>query len=254
MRDPIVLLPGLQADGSSWMPLLSELVHSHAITIPMGHQYHDSISSMAQLAMGQSPERFHLIGWSMGGYIALELLRTAPERLLSLTLISTTAAPESAESLPRRAVALEQARRDGLQTYQESNMDRSLFAPDAVNPDRVRPMITAANILGLDALQQQTRAIVTRPDYRACLANSTVPLLLISGKEDRVIPVAHAREMQSLRPDAGYFELPECGHCPPLEHPEVVGRLLTDWFETLCGTSDPSGGRGEQSDSLSIGQ
>lgn len=230
MTETIVLLPGLQADGRSWLPLLNELVGSHAICIPQGHQNKGSMAEMSQHALAQSPTRFHLIGWSMGGYIALEILRRAPERVATLTLIATTAAPESAASLPCRSEALKIAEQDGLAAYQANTLQRSLYKPDKIDPSRTLPLIASSQALGLGALQQQTKAIIARPDHRGTLAASTIPLMVIAGTHDQVIPVENSRAMKALRRDATYHELSDCGHCPPLEFPEKVGLLIKDWL------------------------
>lgn len=233
MSDPIVLVPGLQSDATSWMPLVGELCHTHPLSIPMGHQFAPDIAAMADSVLAQSPARFHLIGWSMGGYVAFEVLRRAPERLASLALISTTAAPESAASRVRRAEALNLARSQGIRGYQQSNLAMCLFDPHSVDPARTDPLLRASEVLGLRALEIQTAAIVDRPDSRPDLAASAVPLLILAGTDDRVIPVTHAREMHTLRPDAAYHEISECGHCPPIEKPQLVAEILTGWLNGL---------------------
>lgn len=239
MSDPLVLIPGLQSDASAWMPVLRQLGHYHALCIPMGHQFAPDLSMMTQKVLAQSPPRFHLVGWSMGGYIALDILRRAPERIASLILISTMAGPESEAARARRGEVLEIAETRGVRPYQAENLVTCLFRPEAIEPGIIEPMLAASEILGYGAFEAQIRAIMDRPDSRPDLAASIAPLLIVVGREDTIIPVSHAREIQRLRPDAAFHEIPECGHCPPLEHPELVAGILNAWlrdFETGAGS------------------
>ena len=231
MSDPLLLIPGLQSDASSWMPLLDKMRPVHPICIPSGHQYENSVSAMANTVLMQSPGRFHLVGWSMGGYIALEILRFAPERVSSLVLISTTAAPETAAARPARVRSLELARREGMRAYQETNLSNCLHTVGSVDASRMDHIIGASEALGLEAFESQIAAITTRPDSRISIANSSTPLLIIAGLEDRVIPIEEAREIHRLRRNATLHEIPECGHCPPLEQPDVVAGILSTWID-----------------------
>lgn len=233
MTDAIVLVPGLQSDASSWKPLVDRLSLHHPLCLPRGHQFQPDIGAMAASVLHQAPERFHLMGWSMGGYIAFEILRRAPDRLASLALISTTAAPENPDSLPRREEALALARETGLAGYQTANMGQCLYDPTGVDPAHIASLVDASEGLGFDALEIQTRAIIARPDSRPDLAACPVPTLILAGREDRIIPVEHAREMHRLLPSATYHELEHCGHCPPLEKPDQVAAILGNWIHAL---------------------
>ncbi|MDF0603104.1 alpha/beta fold hydrolase [Psychromarinibacter sp. C21-152] len=127
--EPVVLVPGPQAEGTSWLPLCQRIVGAHPLVVPFGHRRADTMAAMANAVLHQSPTRFHLVGWSMGGYIAFEILRRAPERLLSLTLISTTAAPESEAARQGRQETLDLASIDGMRRYQAANLEKCLLPP-----------------------------------------------------------------------------------------------------------------------------
>lgn len=230
MPDPIVLISGLQSGIASWMPLIDEMDGALPLCIPSGHQQVSTIEAMADVVLAQSPLRFHMAGWSMGGYVALDILRRAPERVLSLIMISTTAAPESRTACIARDRSLEIARREGMHRYQHDNLVKCVHAPNSLERHRLEKIVRASEALGLGAFERQTTAIRNRSDGRPVLAASTLPLLLIAGTQDPVIPVAEAREMHRLRPDATYHEIPDCGHCPPLEYPGLVAHYLGDWI------------------------
>lgn len=234
MSDAVVLVPGLQSDASSWLPFVRHLSMSRAVCLPYGHQFAQCIARMSDLVLAQSPARFHLAGWSMGGYVALDIMRRAPERLSSLALISTTAAPEEPSAATKRQETLTRAHRSGLASYQRANLAQCLFDPSATPVEMTESLVATAKRLGFGALQAQTTAIVARPDSRPDLERSRVPLFVLAGADDAIISVAHAREMHVLRPDAQYHELPNCGHCPPIEAPDTVASLYDQWLDDVA--------------------
>ncbi|TYC60666.1 alpha/beta hydrolase [Rhodobacterales bacterium] len=233
MGNSVVLIPGLQADGTSWLSLLHRLARQYPVTVPRGHQYENSVAGMSQRIVSQLPPRFHLVGWSMGGYIAFEILRRWPERLLSLTLIATTAAPEPDDARPRRLEALERARADGMRSYQTANMEKCLFYPKGADPGVIETLIQSSEALGFSALEHQTQAIMARPDSRPDLARCPCPVMIAVGRNDEIIPPEHSREMHRLLPSARYLEFENCGHCPPLECPDELFHVLSDWFQSV---------------------
>lgn len=230
MSESVVLIPGLQSDGTSWLSLYRRLAQRHPVTIPMGHQRLDSIAAMGESIIAQAPPRFHLVGWSMGGYVAFELLRRWPERLLSLTLIATTAEPESLQALARRQEALALARQQGVRAYQAANLQNCLYDPATVDAETLEAILQSSEALGVTALEVQTAAIIGRPDSRPDLARCPCPVLIITGENDNIIAPEKSRDMHAILPRARFLELEQCGHCPPLEQPDRLFRILGDWF------------------------
>jgi len=231
MTDPVVLIPGLQADGSSWAPILPRLMQRHPVCIPYGHQYRTSIAGMADSVLAQVPARFHLVGWSMGGYIALEILRRRPAGLGGLALVGTTDAPETPDAHGRRQAALDAVRNANLRRYQSENLRACIHDPASVAHDVSERLIEAAEALGAAALVAQVEAVATRPDSRGVLAASCCPLLIVTGREDRIIPAAESRRMHRETPGSTLHEIGECGHCPPLERGESFASVLIDWLD-----------------------
>ena len=226
MSEPLILIPGLQSDASSWLPLIERLGRHFPLTVPHGHQHSPSLKSMAESVLRQSPKHFHLVGWSMGGYIAFELLRQCPERLASLTLIATTAAPENAAAVARRREALTSARQHGLRWYQRANLQQCLYAPESFQDADLEALLHSSHDLGYEALASQISAISTRPDSMPDLAECPCPVLIIAGQNDSIIPVEHSQKMHANAPDSMLHVLPECGHCPPFEQPDRVAGLI----------------------------
>ena len=226
----LVLVPGLQSAASSWHSLIDRLGNSWPLSIPMGHQFAEDTAKMAESVLHQSPARFHLVGWSMGGYVALEILHRAPERLLSLTLMATSARAEASGNRPRRAAAVERARTQGLSAYQAANLDECFHDPSVLSEEMRERLLATAQALGVDALERQTRAIQSRKDRRDTLATCPVPVLIVAGVSDRVVPPGNATEMHRLAPGSVLHMLDECGHCPPHEKIDKAAAIIDDFL------------------------
>ncbi|SDX32746.1 alpha/beta fold hydrolase [Roseicitreum antarcticum] len=230
MGDAVVLIPGLQADRASWTHQIAHLAGDRSVIVPDG--YHDlpSIAAMAGHVLDQCPGAFHLVGWSMGGYIALEVMEAAADRVQSLTLIATSARPETDGSRLRREERLQKAAKIGLRADHGETMTACVHDPITLSPDVFAAMADASVALGLDALTAQQSAIIARRDMRPLLPGLACPTLIVTGECDPVIDTAFSVEMHKLVPGARLVALAKCGHCPPLEHPDRINKLLDSWF------------------------
>jgi pimeloyl-ACP methyl ester carboxylesterase len=230
--DPIVLLPGLQSDRRSWVHQLKHFEGRRDVRVPYGHQHCDSIAAMADHVLDQLPERLHLVAWSMGGYIAFQMLPRLRHRLASLTLISTSARPEGADTTPRRLQLIEQAEREGMGAASTKSMAFSCRDISTID-GRVRDGLLNASIeLGIDAYRRQQHAIIGRPDARPLLGLISCPTLILVGDADQITPHDCAEELHRGIPGSEIEVIRDCGHCPPLEHPATVNTLLEDWVES----------------------
>ena len=190
------------------------------------------MSEMARTVLDAAPERFALAGLSMGGYIALEIMRVAPERVTRLALLDTSA----------RADTLEQTatRRELIELSQEGRFDeipRKLL-PNIVHPDRLyderltSTVFVMAEAVGLEAFVRHEEAIIGRPDSRKGLPGIACPTLVLCGREDALTPVYLHEEMADLIPDSRLRVIAECGHLSTLERPEAVTAALREWLGT----------------------
>lgn len=228
--EPIVLLPGLQSDRRSWVHQLKHFEGRLDARVPHGHQFCESIDAMAEHVLAQLPERLHLVAWSMGGYIAFRMLPALAGRLASLTLISTSARPESPEATPRRLQLIEQAEREGMGAASTKSMAFSCRDISTI-AGRVRDGLLNASIeLGIDAYRKQQHAIIARPDSRSLLSLVDCPTLILVGDSDQITPRDCAEELHDGIAGSELRVIHECGHCPPLEHPGLVNSTLDRWF------------------------
>jgi pimeloyl-ACP methyl ester carboxylesterase len=230
VTDPLVLLPGLQSDHRSWVHQLSHFDSRREVLVPRGHQHCDSIAAMAEHVLAGLPDEFHLVAWSMGGYIAFQMLPQLRGRLRSLVLMSTTARPENPASTPHRLALVAQAEREGMGAASTKSIAHSCHDISLVD-GRVRDGLLHASIeLGIDAYRKQQHAIIARPDARGLLGLVACPTLVVVGDSDLVTPRDCAEELHRGIAGSEFRLIADCGHCPPLEQPDLVNTLLDLWL------------------------
>jgi pimeloyl-ACP methyl ester carboxylesterase len=231
MKLNIVLLPGLLNDASLFteqLAALSTLARVEVADLSTA----GSIAEMAASVLKASPaEPFVLLGLSLGGYVAFEIMRQAPDRVAGLVLIDTTARPETPEASAKREVLIKLAETD-LDAVTEQLLPR-LSHPDRMNLPAVRGVIQSmATSLGKEVFQRQQRAIMGRADSRPTLAGIACPTLVICGHDDVITPPELAKEMADGIRHAKLEIIAECGHLATLDQPEEVNRLLLDWISS----------------------
>ena len=227
---PLVLLPGLQSDHRSWVHQIRYFEGRRPVLVPRGHQFCSSVPEMADNVVAQLPERFHLVAWSMGGYIAFQMLPQIADRLISLVLVATTARPESPDSTTRRLELIAKAEREGVEAASVKSIAYSCRDIGLVDPAARDGVLQSWIELGVDAYRRQQHAIINRPDGRPNLALVTCPTTVVVGDSDQVTPQDCAEELCDLIAEAALRVIPECGHCPPLEFPDLVNAMLDDWL------------------------
>ncbi|CAG9213670.1 alpha/beta fold hydrolase [Burkholderia gladioli] len=226
---PIVLIPGLLCTAEVFAPQIPALWPHGPVTVASTLEG-DSIAAMAAAILANAPPRFALAGFSMGGYLAHEILRRAPERVTRLALLSTSARADQPIQIEMRQALLEAATLGDYDTVLANatlNTAHVSLRRDPVFAATKRRM--AADI-GRAAFARQTAAVIGRPDSRRELPSIAVPSLVLVGDSDPVTPPEFAREMAEAIPGAKLVIVSECGHTSPLERPEAVNAALRDWL------------------------
>lgn len=233
----LLLLPGLLNNARLWEHQVAEL---SGIAVPTVADLTgaDSIALLASNALAQVPvERFAVAGLSMGGYVAMEILRQAPERVTALALLDTTARPDTAEATSNRQRLMRLAESD-FPAVTEQLLPR-LVHPDRLTDDRLRKAITGmADEIGKDVFFRQQRAIIDRIDSRPYLPQIRCPAMVLCGREDAVAPVAVHEEMAEGIPDAELLVIARCGHLSALERPQQVTEAMKSWLDKCRGGED----------------
>ncbi|MBV6650059.1 MAG: alpha/beta hydrolase [Hoeflea sp.] len=236
MRETVVLLPGLQSDHTSWAYQIEHLKSRYDVFVPTGYHSRPSIAEMADCVTDQLMPRFHFVAWSMGGYIALQMLPRISDRLISFVLISTSARPEDPANTERRLENLATAEHEGMAAANERSLAFSCLDVDSLEVSQREALKQSAVDLGVEAFRAQQHAIIKRPDGRANLPLVKCPTLVIVGDGDEVTPPDRALEIHKGIPGSEFITIPNTGHCPPLEHPQHVNRLLETWFSRHSGS------------------
>ena len=226
---PLVLLSGLLCDGALWQHQMRALEGTAACHVADTAQ-HDNIELIARDVLAKAPPQFALAGLSMGGYVAFEIMRQAPERVLKLCLIDTSARPDTDEQRERRRLLLIMAQRGQFKGVTPRLLPL-LIHPDRLDDIELTDIITSmAERMGRDAFRNQQTAIMNRIDSRPFLKNIRVPAQVIGGRQDALTPPEIVREIAEGIPNARFDIIEDSGHLPPLEKPDQVNALMRRWL------------------------
>jgi len=229
IRTPLVLLPGLLEDAAVWGPQIEALADVVA-PIVADLTRHDSIAAMAESVLATAPDRFALAGHSMGGYVALAIMRLAPRRVMRLALVDTAARADTPEQTERRQALLEMTKIGKFKGVTPRLMPM-LVHSDRLEHKAVTDIIMAmAERIGAEAFRRQQTAIMNRPDARDQLPRIACPTLVLCGRDDRLTPLERSEEMAALIPGARLVVVDHCGHIPQLECAEQANAALRDWL------------------------
>lgn len=230
MAETLVLIPGLACTARLFDAQIAALSGSRNVVVA-DHTQDDSIPAIAARLLKDAPERFALAGLSMGGYVAMEVMRQAPERVARLALLDTSARPDTPEASRDREqlIVLAQAGR-----FEE--IDAKLW-PRLVHPDHRNDQDLRATVFGMlretgaEAFGRQQRAIMNRADSRPLLPGIEIPTLVLVGEGDAITPPEIAREMADMIEWASLAIVPRAGHLSSLEQPERVAHAMRMWLE-----------------------
>ena len=238
---PVVLLPGLVCDASVWNHARAALEPRAPVIIP-DYGVLDSLGDMAELVLREAPSRFTLAGHSMGGRVALEIMRRAPARIAALALLDTGVKPLPAGEAGDREKAgryelLEIARHQGMAAMARRWVQGMVWKPRLQDEPLVQSVVDMLARRGVDTFAAQIRALLARPDASGLLPQIVCPTLVLCGADDAWAPAARHREMAAQIPGAALVLVPECGHMCTLERPAQVTDALLAWQARARTTS-----------------
>lgn len=229
MAEALVLIPGLACTSRLFEPQIQALSDGRTVLVA-DHMRDDSIPAIASRLLRETPERFALAGLSMGGYVAMEVMRQAPERVERLALLDTSARPDTPEASQDRERLIALAEAGGFEDI------HSALWPRLVHPDHRGDRDLQDIILGMmqetgaEAYIRQQRAIMARADSRPTLSGVEIPTLVLVGEGDAITPPDIAREMAELIEWASLIVIPKAGHMSTHEQPEQVTQAMQLWL------------------------
>jgi pimeloyl-ACP methyl ester carboxylesterase len=228
-RTTLVLLPGLLNTGRVFEHQIEALSDIADCIVPELWHY-DTMAAMAEAALELAPERFAVAGFSMGGYVAFEIMRRARQKVDRLALIDTQANPDSPETSSRRRGLIEQTRIGRFHGVQRSLLPQLVHGRNVDKAAIAQPIFDMAREIGAEGFVREQTAIIGRPDSRPLLADIDVPTVVIAGRQDQVAPLPRSQEMAADIATSRLVVLEECGHMSPLEKPAEVAAALRRWL------------------------
>jgi pimeloyl-ACP methyl ester carboxylesterase len=257
-RHSLVLIPGLLCDASVWPHQRAALADIADVTVS-DHGLQDSLPAMARTILANAPPRFAIAGHSMGGRIAFEVYRAAPERISGVALMDTGYHPLALGAAGEREkegrfALLEVSRREGMRTM------ATQWVQGMVHPRRlseralVDPILDMFEAKSPEIYAAQTRALLDRPDAGPVMPTLRCPTLVLCGHEDSWSPVQRHLEMVAAIPGSTFVDIPDCGHMCTLERPEPVSAAMRKWFLSVIASEAARAGAGARRSAGGAGQ
>lgn len=234
MNPRLILLPGLAADETMWRSQCDALAAWEPMVSDIHMQGHETVEGMATALLAAQHGNLLLCGASMGGMIAMEAARQAPDRIAGLALLGTTAQPETPEMRQLRETAIELFGQGRAMEVIEANVAFAFHPDQARNAALVRSYLEFVERAGAGQLTRQNRAVMSRPDARQHLPAVRCPTLVMCGDSDQLTPPDCSREIAQLVPGAELATVARCGHMLTMEQPEVVSAILKAWLERIA--------------------
>jgi len=238
----LILVPGVLCDATVWLPqaaALRDLAEVHIAELIEC----DSLGLMAEAILKTAPPSFALAGHSVGGRVALEILRRAPQRIERLALLDTGYEPVAPGAAGEREAAGRQrmvakARERGMRAMGLEWLQGMLNPPRLSDAALVKSILDMIERRSPDYYAAHTRAMLSRPDASPLLGEIRCPTLVLCGREDGWSPVERHRRLAALIPGCTFTIIENCGHMSTLEQPEDVSAALRSWLGTARGTHD----------------
>ncbi len=233
-RAGILAIPGLLCDAFVWESQ-SEALRDVADTVIADVSEHDDLTEMARAALTTVDGPVDVVGHSMGGRVAFEVCRLAPERVRSLVVLDTGAHPAGPDEPASRGRLTELSATEGMDALADA------WLPPMVHSDRhtdetiMGPLRAMVGRATPSQHARQTHALLTRPDARPLLGTITVPTLVVVGREDAWSPVEQHEELAAAIPGARLEIVEHSGHMVTVEQPDAVTALLREWLTHLPG-------------------
>ena len=228
-HEPLVLIPPMLCDARVFAPLTAALSVDHAVCI-MPTTGADRIEEIASRILDWAPARFALLGLSMGGAVALEIIRRAPTRVQRIALMDCTSQPETPQTAAAREPLIVAARAGRFADVVAQEMPAACFAEGPHRRATMECVTDMAWAMGPDIYVSQARAMQRRRDQSATLRQIRQPALVICGAQDPIYPVRRHQFMSEMIPYSRLEVIEGAGHLPTLEQPEATLDIVRGWL------------------------
>ncbi|MDJ1007932.1 MAG: alpha/beta hydrolase [Paracoccaceae bacterium] len=228
MPEPLLFLPGMMCDARLFAPQIAAFSGTRAVQVaPMTGE---TVEDIAASVIANAPPHFALAGLSMGGIVAMEVLRQAPDMVTRLALLDTNPMAETPEVAAAREPQIALVKAGRLEDVMRDEMKPRYLAPGPKRIEVLNVVMEMAKSLGPDLFVTQSRALMRRPDQQETLRTADCPVLVLVGSHDTVCPVSRHEFMASIIPNATLEIIEDAGHLPTLEKPEETTAALDRWL------------------------
>ncbi|MCH2163384.1 MAG: alpha/beta hydrolase [Marinovum sp.] len=227
-QEPVILLPPEAADARFWAPVTAGLAMERSVTVAPVH-LGDRIEEIASEIVTSSPPKFALCGAGLGGMVALEIVRRAPDRVTRLALMDTSPHADTPAEAGDREARIIKAKTGQLLVTHESDMRSSGIAPVPHQSDVLALGLDMLDHLGADAYMRQMRCLMRRRDQQSTLRRVRCPALVLCGAGNLRYTVKRHMSMAELIPYSQLQVIDGAGHLAPMEQPEAVIGALRQW-------------------------
>lgn len=225
--EKLLMLPGLMCDARMFGPQIAHLPDAQAVD---GYGTRDSLAAMARYVLDQAPQRFSLLGHSMGARVAMEVFRAAPERVARLALVSTGAHGTREGEAEKRHALRDLGRREGMLALVDAWLPPMIAASRRGEEGLVSPLRDMCVASGLETFEAQVAALLGRPEIETLLAKIRCPVLVAAGSEDVWSPPEQHAEIASQIPGARLVIIAGAGHMLPVEAPDALNAAIARWM------------------------
>lgn len=227
---PLVLLPGMMCDARLFGPQIEAFGTSRAVLVPeVGG--HATMAALAEDVLASAPTCFALLGLSLGGIVAMEVLRQAPDRIERVAFLDTNPLAETPKVAARRAPQIEAVRKGRLKQVMRDEMKPNYLVDGPNTAEILDLCLEMALDQGPDVFVRQSEALRDRPDQSETLRRANHPALVLCGRHDRLCPLARHELMVDLMPNAHLEVIEDAGHLPTLEQPQRTNAAIAAWLE-----------------------
>lgn len=227
---PLVLIPGMMCDARLFAPQIAALSGDRDLFLPSIH-HAANVEDLAAQVLANAPPRFALAGLSMGGIVAMEMLRQAADRIERIALMDTNALAEQGAIKARRLPQMRAVQDGHLARVMRDEMKPNYLTDGPKRAEVLDLCMDMALTLGPHAFLRQSRALMDRPDQTDTLRAADLPALVLCGRDDALCPIHRHELMASLIPGARLEIIEQAGHLPTLEQPEETTAALQRWLE-----------------------
>ncbi|MDF2368300.1 alpha/beta hydrolase [Sneathiella sp.] len=195
------------------------------------HTQDDNMPAIAERILANAPKKFALAGLSMGGYVVLEMMRQAPERITHLAIMDSRAVADTPEDYQRRLDFIKLVEQgSAFKGVTRSLLPTLIHESRLEDEDLINRIFKMAEDIGKEAFLRQERALLDRAVLTDMLKTITCPTLVLAGADDKLIPPKLQRAMAVDIPTAQYVEILNCGHLPTMEEPEITSKYMRHWL------------------------